>query len=223
MLKLLIIDQSHCLQKRIHSKLVEMGLLVHIAQNHHDGLKMLLSEHYDLIILDYDKNNPEHQGFISSIRKLELSVRLLALTTEYTPEVIVSTLTSGADDIIAKPVSFDELYARIQSLFRRRESHMDDALILIDECMLNKSEKCLYCQGDVIKLTKTEFLIIEFLFTDHGKLKSVEQIKAHLTNEGISISKNSIEAHLSTVRRKLKQVNRTLPISNRRGLGYVAG
>jgi DNA-binding response OmpR family regulator len=195
---------------------------VDVSHSYHEGMKMVLDEYYDLIIFDLDDKSAEYYDLIFLINRLGFSTRFLALTSVYTADVIIETLNQGADDIIAKPFSFDELYARIQSLFRRGKTTLHEEGISINDCILNTSGKFLNCHGQVINLTKTEFLIIEFLFNESGNLKSVEQIQDHLSKEGTSISRNSIEAHLSTVRRKLRQVNQTLPISNRRGLGYIA-
>ena len=73
-----------------------------------------------------------------------------------------------------------------------------------------------------IELTPNEFKIVEYLFNHKDQVMSTSMISDNIANNFDSISKNTIEAHISTIRKKikLKMIDATFPIKNKRGFGY---
>ena len=126
-------------------------------------------------------------------------------------------------DYLTKPFSFDELLARLLSLSRRGMLHDSSSSIAMGELTLETDKKELLFQSESIELTKNEYKIIEYLFSNPNKVLNPEQISEAVVGSFDHLSKNTIEAHLSSVRKKVKQAGATLPIENKRGFGYFVG
>ena len=84
------------------------------------------------------------------------------------------------------------------------------------------SLKTLHYQQHAIELTRNEYKIIECLFNAPERVLGLELISEAVVGQFDMLSKNALEAHISTIRKKVRQFDGELPIKNKRGFGYVA-
>lgn len=181
---------------------------------------MALTNQYDFIILDLMLPNVDGISLLKSIRKLGNQAKVIILSAKSQAEDRVNGLLSGADDYLTKPFSFDELQARLITMGRRGELTQQANTITIGNFVLDTGNKSLRANGQYIDLTKNEFKIVEYLFANPKQVLNPEQISEAVVGSFNHISKNTIEAHLSSVRKKAKAVGAMLPIKNKRGFGY---
>ncbi|ATC84450.1 MULTISPECIES: response regulator transcription factor [Gammaproteobacteria] len=220
-MKLLIIEDSGSLRRSLRVGLTNLGFAVDETGDGSQGLSMAMTGEYELVILDIMLPSIDGITVLQTIRTKQLDTKVLILSAKQEPEDRVLGLLTGADDYLTKPFSFDELHARLLNLMRRGGLKMVSDIIVIDNLALNLQLKLLKVSDNVIDLTPNEYKIVECLFSNQNKVFSAEKLSTYLAGQYDLISKNSIEAHLSSARKKVRVAGGELPIQTKRGFGYI--
>lgn len=219
-LKVLIIEDSTSLRRSLKIGLSNLGYTVDDTGDGSEGLSMALTGDYSLLILDLMLPSVDGTAILKAIRKAKKDLRVLILSARDLTEDKIEGLLNGADDYLTKPFSFDELHVRLLCLMRRGTLNINDSKVNIGPFSLDLHLKQLFCDGIDTNLTPNEYKLVECLFTHQGKVISPEKLSEYLAGQYDAIAKNSIEAHLSTVRKKVKLLGHDLPIKTKRGFGY---
>jgi len=220
MVKILIIEDSTSLRRSLKIGLSNLGFTVDDTGDGSEGLSMALAGDYSLLILDLMLPSVDGTSILKAIRKAKKDIRVLILSARDLTEDKIENLLHGADDYLTKPFSFDELHVRLLCLMRRGSLKIDDSTINIGQFSLDIHLKQLLCDGIDANLTPNEYKLVECLFTNPGKIISSEKLSEYLVGQYNAIAKNSIEAHLSTARKKVRDLGHDLPIKTKRGFGY---
>ncbi|GLR73405.1 response regulator transcription factor [Aliivibrio sifiae] len=219
-MKILLIEDSAHLRRSLVVGLSNLGFTIDETGDGSIGLSMAITNEYDFIILDLMLPNVDGITLLKSIRKMGNDVKVIILSARSQPEDRVEGLLSGADDYLVKPFSFDELHARILTVARRGVVKNSDDDIRLGDFTLDLAKKELEFSEQLIDLTKNEYKIIECLFLSKNQVITTENISNYVVGSFDSLSKNTIESHLSSVRKKVKVLGGELPIKNKRGFGY---
>jgi DNA-binding response OmpR family regulator len=219
-LKVLIIEDSTSLRRSLKIGLSNLGFTVDDTGDGSEGLTMALTGDYSLLILDLMLPSVDGTAILKAIRKAKKDLRVLILSARDLIEDKVEGLLNGADDYLTKPFSFDELHVRLLCLMRRGSLNISDSKINIGEFSLDLHLKQLYCNNKDANLTPNEYKIVECLFSNQGKVISPEKLSEYLAGQYDSVAKNSLEAHLSSARKKVRLLGCDLPIKTKRGFGY---
>ena len=118
-MRLLIVEDDHKIAEFVLIGLKEAGFAVDHATNGQDGLRLALSEPYDLIILDLMLPKLDGLTLILNLRSKQINTPVIILSAKSSVGDRVKGLQSGSDDYLVKPFSFSELLARVQALIRR--------------------------------------------------------------------------------------------------------
>ncbi|TMO31244.1 MULTISPECIES: response regulator transcription factor [Pseudoalteromonas] len=220
-MKLLIIEDSVSLRRSLRIGLENLGFTIDETGDGAEGLSMAMTGEYELIILDIMLPSIDGITLLQTIRTKQLDVRVLILSAKQEPEDRVKGLLTGADDYLTKPFSFDELHARLLNLMRRGGLKTISDVIRIDNLALNLQLKLLQVNETVIDLTPNEYKIVECLFSNQNKVITAEKLSTYIAGQYDLVSKNSIEAHLSSARKKVRAAGGELPIQTKRGFGYI--
>jgi DNA-binding response OmpR family regulator len=205
-MKILLVEDSSSLRRSLSIGLQNLGFTVDDTSDGSEGLSMALTGDYDVIILDIMLPSVDGLSLLKTLRSSHKDTRVLLLSAKSEPEDRVKGLLSGADDYLTKPFSFDELHARLLSLLRRGTLRKDIDKIELAGLSLNLQLKSL-------RFGKT--------LTNQNIVVTPEKLSEHLAGQYDAISKNSIEAHLSSARKKTKIAGGELPIQTKRGFGYI--
>ncbi len=219
-MKILLIEDSAHLRRSLVVGLSNLGFTIDETGDGSIGLSMAITNEYDFIILDLMLPNVDGITLLKSIRKMGNDVKVIILSARSQPEDRVEGLLSGADDYLVKPFSFDELHARILTVARRGVVKNSDDDVRLGDFKLDLAKKELEFSEQLIDLTKNEYKIIECLFLSKNQVMTTENISNYVVGSFDSLSKNTIESHLSSVRKKVKVLGGELPIKNKRGFGY---
>lgn len=219
-MKILIIEDSVSLRRSLKVGLSNLGFTVDDTGDGSEGLSMALSGDYSLLILDLMLPAVDGTSILKAIRQAGKDIRVLILSAKDLTEDKVEGLLNGADDYLTKPFSFDELHVRLLCLMRRGSLKVNDSNINIGAISLDLHLKQLRCGGVDAHLTPNEYKVVECLFTNQGKVISPEKLSEYLAGQYDAIAKNSLEAHLSSARKKVKVMGYELPIKTKRGFGY---
>ncbi|AXV64836.1 MULTISPECIES: response regulator transcription factor [Pseudoalteromonas] len=220
-MKLLIIEDSVSLRRSLRVGLENLGFTIDETGDGAEGLSMAMTGEYELIVLDIMLPSIDGITLLQTIRAKQLDVRVLILSAKQEPEDKVKGLLTGADDYLTKPFSFDELHARLLNLMRRGGLKTISDVIRIDNLALNLQLKLLQVGDTVIDLTPNEYKIVECLFSNQNKVITSEKLSTYIAGQYDLVSKNSIEAHLSSARKKVRAAGGELPIQTKRGFGYI--
>jgi DNA-binding response OmpR family regulator len=221
-MNILLVEDSDKLRRSLRIGLVALGFAVDEAGDGADALAMALSDDYDIIILDLMLPSVDGLSILKSLRKHKKQSKVLILSAKDQLSDRIDGLFTGADDYMTKPFSFDELHARIIALTRRGELLRTSNTITINDFVVDLQAKVLSFSGKAIDLTPTEYKITECLFINKEKVVSAEKMGEYIVGKYDAINKNSLEAHISSIRKKLKKFSAVFPVKNKRGFGYVA-
>jgi DNA-binding response OmpR family regulator len=220
-MKVLLVEDSASLRRSLTIGLQHFGFTVDETGDGSDGLSMALSGDYDVIVLDIMLPNIDGLTLLKTLRQNHKDTRVLLLSAKSQPEDKVKGLLTGADDYLTKPFSFEELHARLLSLLRRGSLRKDIDKVELGGLTLDMQLKTLRFDKKLIDLTPNEYKIVECLFTNQNTIVTPEKLSEHIAGQYDAISKNSIEAHLSSARKKAKVAGAELPIATKRGFGYL--
>ena len=174
---------------------------------------MALLGSYEIIILDMMLPELDGMTILKTLRKRHLETKVIILSARSESEDKVAGLLAGADDYLSKPFSFDELTARLLSLMRRGAANCLNDQVTINSLTLNIQFKTLSYNNGIINLTPNEYKIVECIFLNRHKIVTSEMLSEFISGSYDHISKNAIEAHLSSARRKVRESGASLRIA----------
>lgn len=201
----------HILKKEFHN--------VTEAGDGQDALDHTLIETYDLVILDWMMPQLSGIDVCQQLRDTGFNGSILMLTAKDDTEDIIKGLDSGADDYIVKPFKIEELLARVRALLRRKDKVIEQ-VIQINHLQLNIDSRVFLYNNKEIDLTKNEFLLLEYLFINKGRVLTREQICIYIWGYDYDVSNNSLDALVKLVRKKIDDGQSKSLIQNVRGIGY---
>jgi DNA-binding response OmpR family regulator len=165
----------------------------------------LVKESYDLLILDWmvpDMDGMEVLGWVRE--NIEWKIPVLFVTQRDAEEDVVSALTGGADDYMAKPIKRAEMLARIESISRRSQANpVDEDILQYPPYTLQRSARIIKLHNQVIEVTQKEFELTLFLFKNAGRVLSRGYILETVWGRSAEVNTRTVDTHVSRLRRKL--------------------
>ncbi len=219
-MKILVVEDSKKLQKSLRAGLRRLGYAVDIAGDGEEGIAFATTGNYDVIVLDLMLPKKSGLEVLQEVRRSNHSPEILILSSRDQTHDRIAGLQQGADDYLVKPFAFDELHARIQALVRRR-FNQKSPVISIGKVKIDTSLHIAYRGADCFPLTPTEMSILEYLALNRGRVISPGALLNQIYDSNSYASKNAIEAHVSSLRKKLRRQGVTELVETRRGFGYL--
>lgn len=174
-------------------------------------------ENTDLFIMDVMM--PGIDGFtLCSMLRDETDAPIIFLTAKTEEKDLLKGIGIGGDDYIKKPFSLAELRARVE-MHLRREERKHTSFIRVGNFRFNLLEKTMYKDNEIVNLTKTEYMICEFLAENRGRVYSLEQIYDAVFEYDSDSEIVAVREHIKNIRSKLKKCNES-PIETVWGIGY---
>jgi DNA-binding response OmpR family regulator len=181
-----------------------------------DGEAAIDANSYELAILDLGLPDGSGLDLLRGIRARRNPLPVLILTARDALADRVAGLNGGADDYVTKPFDLDELMARCDAIIRRSQGRASP-VITYGELAYEPAARRLTRNGDPVALSAREMAVLDILMTNIDRVISKSQIEERLYSWDNLIESNTVEVHLSHLRRKIgRDVIRTI-----RGLGYV--
>ena len=221
-MKILLIEDEPKISRAIARGLSQEKYIVETYNDGSTGLGAALGDdNFDLMILDRMLPGVEGLEICRKVRAANIKVPILILTAKGQIRDRVEGLNSGADDYLVKPFSFEELLARVRALLRRPTDLQDNAL-RIGDLTLDTIKHEVRRGKTRIKLTATEFALLEYLMRNSDHTLSKEKLIGHVWDFDSDILPNTVEAYIGSLRRKIDKPFRSSPplIHTERGFGY---
>lgn len=218
---ILIVDDDQDIVQTLTANLSLDGYKVCAAYTGRDGINLAKSARPDLILLDL--NLPDLDGIaVCDILRRELTLPIIMLTARDTLTDKVLGLKSGADDYMVKPFEFLELSARITAVFNRFDRSMLKETLEIQDLSINHKTRQVSLRGQTVKLTKTEFQLLE-LFTAHpDESLSRGFIERQIWPDSqLYANSRALDVHIQRLRKKIEpQPDTPSLILTVAGVGY---
>jgi DNA-binding response OmpR family regulator len=208
-MKILIIEDEKLVADNIKTGLEQHKFTVDVAYTGSKGYELIKDYEYDVIILDLMLPDIQGEYLCRKLRKEKVESFILMLTAKKQIGNIVDGLNCGADDYLTKPFEFSELIARIRALLRRSSKNKGN-LLTASDLKINLDKEQVYAGGKEIKLTKKEFMVLEYLLRCKGQIISRNQILEHAWDRNVDIFTNIVDTHIKNLRKKLGRCSRIL-------------
>ena len=218
-MRLLIVEDEKNLCDTIAKNLYGAGYEVDTSYDGDDALDCILSEDYDLIVLDLNLPGTDGMDILKELRKKNEETKVIILSAKSQRADKVAGLDAGANDYLEKPFHLQELEARIRSLTRRKFVQKDVCLHC-GEIKFDTKKREAYAKDKPVSLTRKENGILEYLLLNQGRPISQEELIEHVWDASVDSFSGSIRVHMSSLRKKLKAILGYDPIINKIGEGY---
>jgi len=226
--RIFLVDDDRNILMSVSMALESEGFQVETFNDGEAGLKAILEEQPDLVVLDVKMPRMDGIEVLSKLRE-ESSIPVIFLTSKDDEVDQVIGLRMGADDYITKPFSQRLLIERIKALLRRRDfmasiasgQEVEKQNIEYGDLLLDDSRHLCSWQGTPLNLTVTEYLIVKALAMRPGHVRNRDQLIDMAYGENIYVDDRTIDSHIKRVRRKFKKIDDGFDkIETLYGVGY---
>jgi DNA-binding response OmpR family regulator len=217
---MLLVEDEVRLAEALAYILKKNGYGVDVANDGITGQDMAETGIYDLIILDRMLPGKEGLQILKELRKSKVVTPVLILTAKDAVGDRVEGLDCGADDYLIKPFATEELLARIRALQRRQREVLNSECLKTSTLSFNPLSGEVESSGESVRLTLKETQLLELLLRNRKQVITREQILDKVWGLDSDIEINTIEVHLSYLRKKLNSLNCGISIEAVRGIGY---
>lgn len=223
-MRILVIEDDHKIAGAVKKGLRQEAFAVDVANDFERGFDLALSEEYDVVIIDrLLPGKTDGLEICRELRRRGSEVGVLVLTARDGVRDRVDGLDSGADDYLVKPFAFEELLARVRALLRRPAGKVGEVL-RVEDLALDTATSTVRRAGRDIELSRTEFMLLEYLMRNKDMVLSRDKIISHVWEYDADILPNTVEVYVGYLRGKIeKPFKGKKLIHTVRGFGYRMG
>jgi two-component system, OmpR family, KDP operon response regulator KdpE len=199
----LVIDDEPQIVRALRINLRVRQYDVHTAGTAGEALELAAKHPPDLVILDLGLPDMDGVEVIHGLRGwTEAPIIVLSGRTDSTDKV--EALDAGADDYVTKPFGMDELLARMRAVGRRMTAEGDVPQILLGDLIVDLAARRVIRGDEDIRLTPTEWHLLEVLLRNPGKLLSRQQLLSAVWGPGYADATGNLRLYMAQLRRKLE-------------------
>ncbi|MCR5791863.1 MAG: response regulator transcription factor [Lachnospiraceae bacterium] len=218
-MRILIIEDEKEIADGLETVLTKEGFQVDSVQDGLAGLDYLLSDIYDLVLLDIMLPKLNGIDVLKNARREGIDIPIIMLTAKSQIEDKIRGLDYGADDYITKPFEVGELLARIRAR-TRMVKNSEDGEVTLGNLWLNPTTQKIGTKSNSIKLGNKEFQLMECLIRNGGQILSKDMLIMKVWGMEEGIEYNNLEVYISFLRKKLRFVKANVGIVTTKGVGY---
>ncbi|TCP31841.1 response regulator transcription factor [Sphingomonas sp. BK235] len=179
-----------------------------------------LSGGYDLVLLDRTLPDGDGLSLLPALRAARPGLAVIVLSARGEIVDRVAGLDEGADDYLAKPFAVDELLARIRAV-RRRPAELEVATIQVGALVFDPTNDEASVAGERLGLARRELRVLAALAKRRGRTVLREALEQAVYGFDDEIQSNTLDSHVSRLRRKLAEAGAGVDIHAIRGVGYL--
>ena len=218
--RVLVVDDELPILRALGANLRARGYLVEVAQSGEEALELAAGQLPDAVILDLGLPDISGIEVIDGLRGWT-RVPIIVLSARDSEHDKVMALDAGADDYVTKPFGMDELLARLRASLRRNAPAPESALVETPDFVVDLAAKRVRRGADEVRLTPTEWGLVEVLVRNAGKLVSQRQLLQDVWGPQYGEETNYLRVHMAHIRRKLEpEASRPRYFITEPGMGY---
>lgn len=202
-MKVLLVDDDPSFRNLASMALTEASIEHQAVATAHDAMRVLThGKHrsFDLVLLDQELPGMKGSEFLAALRRNGILTPVVMISVREGVSEKIKALNLGADDYVVKPFEFDELVARLQAVLRR--NHSTEVLRSGNLELDPISRRATRC-AQPMNLTAREFDVLWLLVQARGRAVSRAELLHRVWDLGFDPETNSLQVHISRLRRKL--------------------
>lgn len=207
MTRVLVVDDEPQIVRALVINLKARKYEVDAAADGASALELAAARHPDVVVLDLGLPDMDGVEVIKGLRGWT-RVPILVLSARHSSDEKVEALDAGADDYVTKPFGMDELLARLRAAVRRAEpgagAGEDEVIVDTDTFTVDLAAKKAVRDGRDVRLTPTEWHLLEVLVRNGGKLVSQKQLLQEVWGPSYGTETNYLRVYMAQLRRKLE-------------------
>jgi two-component system KDP operon response regulator KdpE len=221
MTKVLVVDDEPSILRALRINLTAREYQVSTAVDGATGLAAVARDRPDVIILDLGLPDMDGTEVIHGVRGWT-SIPIIVLSAWGEEGSKVAALDAGADDYVTKPFGMDELLARLRAAIRRAApAERDEPVLTTKDFTVDLAAKRVTRDGDDVRLTPTEWQLLEILVRNSGRLVTQRQLLREVWGESYETESNYLRVYLAQLRRKLEpEPSQPRYLLTEPGMGY---
>ena len=203
MSRVLVVDDEPQILRALGINLRARGYDVDLAPDGERALDVAARNHPDVVVLDLGLPGIDGVDVIRGIRGWS-QVPIVVLSVRDAEGDKVAALDAGADDYVTKPFGMDELLARLRAALRRIAPAEEEALVETADFTIDLAAKKVRRDGEEVRLTPTEWHLVEVLVRNRGRLVAQTQLLQEVWGPQYHDETNYLRVFMAQVRRKLE-------------------
>ncbi|MET1000145.1 MAG: response regulator [Marmoricola sp.] len=220
MTRLLVVDDEPQILRALAINLRARGYDVRTAGTGSQALAVATEQGPELVVLDLGLPDMDGTEVIARLRGWT-RVPILVLSGRSDSSDKVDALDAGADDYVTKPFAMDELLARMRAMVRRSGPVDEPATVEMGETTIDLAARKVHRGGTEVRLTPTEWHLLEVLARNPGRLLSQRKLLAEVWGPGYENAQGNLRLYMGQLRRKLEpDPGRPRHLLNEPGMGY---
>ena len=220
MTRVLVIDDEGSILRALRINLTARKYEVVTASDGASGLGAMARARPDVLILDLGLPDMDGVDVIKGIRGWT-STPIIVLSAAGQENTKVAALDAGADDYVTKPFGMDELLARLRAAVRRASPGPDEPVVATEDFTVDLAAKRVARDGTDVRLTPTEWGLLEVLVRNRGRLVTQRQLLQEVWGEQYQTEGNYLRVYVAHLRRKLEpDPSRPRYLLTEPGMGY---
>lgn len=218
-MRILVVEDEKSIAEAIQAILESQQYNVDLAFDGEAGLDYILTDLYDLVLLDIMLPKMDGVAVLKRVRQLGIEVPIIFLTAKSQLEDRVTGLDLGADDYMTKPFEAEELLARIRVRTRQSSAGKVNHLKL-GKVVLDVDQRKLSTTGHEVNLSNKEFLLMETFLRNPHQIIPKNQLILKVWGPMDDSDYNQLEVFISFLRKKLRFLKADIAIKTTKGIGY---
>jgi two-component system KDP operon response regulator KdpE len=218
--KVLVVDDEPQILRALRINLKARGYEVTTAADGREALEAAVAQPPDAVVLDLGLPDIDGVDVIAGLRGWT-NVPILVLSGRSGSSDKVEALDAGADDYVTKPFGMDELLARLRAMLRRNLTTEAEPVVEFGDVVVDLAATRVTVTGKEIRLTPTEWHLLDVLVRNPGKLIGQRQLLLEVWGPGYETAQGNLRLYMAQLRRKLEpDPSRPRYFRNEPGMGY---
>lgn len=214
---ILVIEDDSTINSLLCGILKKSGYEVESYTDGLTGCNMALDKDYQLILMDLMLPMKSGEEILRALREVK-KTPVIVLSAKNDVHNRIELLRLGADDFICKPFDIDEVILRIEAVLRRVEDVKD--VLTYKQMRIDKEARRIFIGDDELICTATEYAILELMLGNPGKVFSKRNLFESVTGENYLSEENTMNVHMSNLRKKIAKLTDEPYIDTVYGMGY---
>jgi two-component system KDP operon response regulator KdpE len=203
MSRVLVVEDDARIRKTLEVNLRARDYQVDLASTGEQALQLAARHHPDVVILDLGLPSMDGLDVVRGLRGWT-PVPIVVLSARGSEAAKVEALDLGADDYLTKPFGMDELFARLRAAMRRAVLPDGEAVVETPDFTIDFAAKQAFRGSEAVRLTPTQWHIVEVLIRNAGRLVTYEQLLQEVWGPSYGKETNYLRVFMTQIRHKLE-------------------